>query len=120
MAKYIDIDKAQLEFYKAHEGDEFTPNIITLQTFLLYYPPADVRPVVRGQWKFATNPMLHDGPGPSCWCSECKKPPIDKKIVWYHLDGTFAREGEEFVLSDFCPNCGADMRGGDADGEEKD
>lgn len=46
MAKYIDIDKAQLEFYKAHEGDEFTPNIITLQTFLLYYPPANVRPVV--------------------------------------------------------------------------
>lgn len=78
-------------------------------------PPADVRPVVRGQWKFATNPMLHDGPGPSCWCSECKKPPIDKKNVWYHLDGTFAREGEEFVLSDFCPNCGADMRGGDAE-----
>lgn len=79
-------------------------------------PPANVRPVVRGQWKFAINPMLHDGPGPSCWCSECKKPPIDKKNVWYHLDGTFAREGEEFVLSDFCPNCGADMRGGDNDG----
>lgn len=46
MAKYIDIDKALLEFYKAHEDDEFTPNIIALQTFLLYYPPVDVRPVV--------------------------------------------------------------------------
>lgn len=66
MAKYIDIDKAQLEFYKAHEDDGFTPNIITLQTFLLYYPPADVRPVVRGRW------LLDSDPGEP-WKYKCDK-----------------------------------------------
>lgn len=122
MAEYIEKQVAIKELCETYEHeyltasgafDEYATRIVP--NVLRNLPPADVRPVVRGQWKFATNPMLHDGPGPSCWCSECKKPPIDKKNVWYHLDGTFAREGEGFVLSDFCPNCGADMRGGDAE-----
>lgn len=90
MAKYIDIDKAQLEFYKAHEGDEFTPNIITLQTFLLYYPPADVRPVVRGRWILHMNEMF---PADSTIeCDQCHE------------------EQSAFISDSFCPNCGADMR----------
>lgn len=122
MAEYIDTSINPADYIEVWEAEdtEHGKQLVMAVDDLKCLPPADVRPVVRGQWKFATNPMLHDGPGPSCWCSECKKPPIDKKNVWYHLDGTFAREGEEFVLSDFCPNCGADMRGGDADGEEKD
>ena len=104
------IEKIHSEFDECLVWDESGKHTADeVERILDTIPPADVRPVVRGQWKFATNPMLHDGPGPSCWCSECKKPPIDKKNVWYHLDGTFAREGEEFVLSDFCPNCGCYM-----------
>lgn len=98
MAKYIDIDKAQLEFYKAHEGDEFTPNIITLQTFLLYYPPADVRPVVRGVWRFE------------------KQGPEDYEQFWR----CSVCADKTYFITNYCHNCGADMRGGDADGEEKD
>ena len=55
-------------------------------------PPADVRPVVRGEWI---------GDGDCIICSNCKT-------------------AYTFMGSNFCPNCGADMRGGDADGEEKD
>jgi len=54
--------------------------------------PADVRPVVRGEWI---------GDGDCIICSNCKT-------------------AYTFMGSNFCPNCGADMRGGDADGEEKD
>lgn len=54
-------------------------------------PAADVRPVVRGKWK-------HDG---SDWknrfiCDQCG-------YKWFF-------EAEE---ARFCPNCGADMRGGE-------
>lgn len=58
-------------------------------------PLADVRPVVRGRWI-----RKHDD---VCYWSECsicgEYPPKN-------------RYGQEW-LSDFCPNCGADMRGED-------
>ena len=50
-------------------------------------PPADVRPVVRGEW-------IDDG----C-ITRCK----------------YCGEEKEFPHWRFCPNCGADMRGGDAE-----
>ena len=51
-------------------------------------PAADVRPVVRGQWIICS-----DGYYP--YCSNCKQEPKGR------------------VMSHFCPNCGADMRGKD-------
>lgn len=54
--------------------------------------PADVRPVARGRWI---------GDGDCIICSNCKT-------------------AYTFMGSNFCPHCGADMRGGDADGNEKD
>ena len=47
---------------------------------------ADVRPVVRGEWIICS-----DGYYP--YCSVCKNEP------------------QGMVMTDFCPNCGADMRG---------
>ena len=46
------------------------------------FPAADVRPVVRGKWKVYNNTYI---------CSSCGQP-------------------VSFWQSNFCPNCGADMR----------
>ena len=50
--------------------------------------PADVRENVRGDWIYKKNSA-------SCWCSIC-----DFENKHYYKDEL-----------DFCPNCGADMRG---------
>lgn len=51
-------------------------------------PAADVRPVVRGRWRWVGQDQWND-----CYeCSQCGKMNTDN--------------------SNFCPNCGADMRGG--------
>lgn len=56
-------------------------------------PAADVRPVVRGRWRWVGQDRWND-----CYeCSQCGKMNTDN--------------------SNFCPNCGADMRGGGGDGE---
>ena len=60
-------------------------------------PPADVRPVKRGRWVYGI--VRADIPIP-LECSAC--------------------EWQVTRRTNFCPNCGADMRGGDADSDEKD
>jgi len=53
-------------------------------------PAADVRPVVRGEWEYISFMTVK--------CSNCKE-------TFHELEG-----------DNFCPNCGADMRGGNIDG----
>lgn len=55
-------------------------------------PSADVRPVVRGRW-------LWKGPDKGFECSLCHS----RCLLNYESD---------WHKSDFCPHCGADMRGG--------
>ena len=56
-------------------------------------PAADVRPVVRGGWRIIDIKNTKNGPVRSCVCSEC-------------------RFGATFINGpNYCPNCGADMRG---------
>ena len=56
------------------------------ETLIESVPAADVRPVVRGRWEnFRGKPR----------CSKCK-------AVW----------PEDYYDHNFCPRCGADMRGG--------
>lgn len=55
---------------------------------IAHSPAADVRPVVRGRWRWVGQDQWND-----CYeCSQCGKMNTDN--------------------SNFCPNCGADMRGG--------
>lgn len=69
-------------------------------------PPADVRPVVRGYWtdgrgnRVPWDEMNPDCPAVSAYCSAC---------------GEWLTASDEYTaIGNFCPNCGADMTGGDA------
>ena len=61
-----------------------------LTSILNEVPAADVRENVRGEWI--------EGRGDDCTCSKC------------HYESLFFYGGKR-CKSDFCPNCGADMRG---------
>ena len=63
-------------------------------------PPADVRPVVRGEW---------ENMGDFIKCSVCKATRLKEFNSYY------GKVQRLVVETNFCPNCGADMRGGDAE-----
>ena len=67
-------------------------------------PPADVRPNIHGHW-IKINSGDEDFPE-SIVCDRCNHENS-------HLDFNEHNEpiGKVFVTSNFCPNCGADMRG---------
>ena len=50
-----------------------------------------------------TGHWVHDGT--ACYCSECKKSPHRDYNKWDVFSPGV------WILSDFCPKCGADMRG---------
>ena len=90
MAEYIEkqlvLSKSQQDYLEGrYDYDDFV-----LVSDIESIPPADVRPVVRGDWI---------GDGDCIICSNCKT-------------------AYTFMGSNFCPNCGADMRGGDTVMEE--
>lgn len=100
MAEYIEKQAAIKELYETYEHeyptasgafDEYATRIIP--NVLRNLPPADVRPVRRGRWK-RVDPR---STVVTFRCSECN--------YYAHINAT-----------NFCPNCGADMREGDADG----
>lgn len=66
--------------------DAIKENLIFM---VLHTPAAEVKPVVYSYWE--------KDPDGGCVCHKCRERPL--------LDGS-----EEPVLSDFCPNCGAEMR----------
>ena len=75
-------------------------------------PPADVRPVVRGRWEMDSDGIPH--------CTECGY--VAPQRLFLQVQSLACTT--QFIMSNYCPDCGsyngADMRGGDADGEEKD
>lgn len=93
MAKYIDAellinDGWQLQRYNSGDG-----YVNQEYASIKDIPPADVRPVVRGKWVPEPDRHYH-------WhCSECG-----------YTVGVIRMDCK------FCPNCGTDMREGDADG----
>ena len=81
MAEFIDREVAKA---KIREKFKFVPARIEINEVLNSIPAADVRPVVRGEWEKIGKI------GCIFVCSACDK--------------TFP------CKTDFCPNCGADMR----------
>lgn len=86
MAECIDRGTAIAKL-TALEVTEQNATMVDAKRVLADIPAADVVPVVHGRW-------IHDGRR------------IEGGIDWCHL--TFAR-------TNYCPNCGAKMDGGDSD-----
>ena len=107
MAEYIEREAAQTSCRKysfAESYDSFAVDCI-----LKSIPAADVATVRHGRWldrpknqglkdeEIGTVGMVDGEPWSSCYCSECGE--------WLVASDEYAVKGN------YCPNCGADMRG---------
>ena len=64
----------------------------------------DAVEVVHGRW-------LYDSGSGKYFCSAC-----DEYALSFKKDTLFGEDLYEVCLTDYCPNCGADMRDGDGNG----
>ena len=98
MARYIDADllmKEFSDFVRPSNNSDFEPVPIWNDAVSLVgsAPTADVRENVRGEWIIERGRVVR--------CSNCKA-------------GFGTKVGVKNATTyDFCPNCGADMRGGE-------
>lgn len=89
VTKYIEIKEAEKAFREAFKNPSEMGNAQAFINVLRHdVPAADVRPVVRGEWK-----KMPDG---ACVCSVCQ---------------LGLESFTQAIFYNFCPNCGADMRG---------
>lgn len=94
MAEYIERKAAELAMVEKGQsskryrlGEFWELNGAEIREVLQAIPAADVKPVMRGEWKWDSFNIV---------CSECDFAPLfDSTEPLYH----------------YCPNCGADMRG---------
>ena len=129
MSKYIELDKAlekaQLACIIAlcdenpddYEDVDFSDEFAVSVNDLCELPAADVVERKRGEWVLeAHKENSNYGWNVTAECSECR---AEKKVVWRGLFPNFcdalAKEvaldnAKSVKLSNFCPNCGADMR----------
>lgn len=101
MAEYIDREKLLDDISAAvdHRGmGEIVAQ--TLTRYVKRQPPADVAPVVHGEWR--TIGANFD----RLFCSSCGQAALPNVKMLAHFAITFK----------FCPLCGAKMDGGDPDG----
>ena len=91
MAKYIDVESLVVGYSGHTPDDDFSKGVDFVLDLLDSKPPADVRPVVHGRWI-----EYDDDYGAYC-CSVCEQ------------------DAPEDTKWPYCPNCMADMRGGDAE-----
>ena len=61
--------------------------------------PANVSPVRHGQW-------IYNAESGECVCSAC-----GENALAFRKDTLYGVDLYETCLTDYCPNCGADMRG---------
>ena len=92
MARYIDADsliKTVNGFTKFYHLDRL--HVGTFIDAVVDMPDADVKPVVRGEWI----EDIHEPFASTYNCSNCGKEPLLEYV---------------FVLSRYCPYCGAEMK----------
>ena len=89
MARYIDADKLKADIKEIAGKQDGKLTEFEVLGIMSGQPTADVRENVRGEW-VEKNDVYR--------CSVC-----GKEALWSERIGS--------VRTDFCPNCGADMRG---------
>ena len=99
MARYIDADA--LKTVKSIQMGNFN-SIETIQEWIDNAPTADVKPVARGEWIITAVEEVGIFKIRTKKCSHCSKRAID---------GISCEGATMDIINDFCPNCGADMRG---------
>lgn len=116
MAEYIDRDAAlrEIERREARMVGDKRVSFAAMKSFIKNRPATDVAPVRHGRWMKAKNKKDYwgfDSDGDfGCWsdypvlCSSCK------------YDVTENSTGE----TNYCPNCGAKMNGGDSNADSVD
>ena len=124
MAEYIEREAALREIERREAlmvGDKRV-SVDAMKFFIKNRPAADVAPVVHGRWILEA----HDERVNYRWnvtaeCSECC---AEQKEIWAgffpNVPPPIARDAalvsaESVKLSNYCPNCGAMMDGGDSD-----
>ena len=100
MAEYIDKQKVLKLMRYAWDENGWDTEYGWLRQHIADEPAADVRENVRGEWihKY-THESLHDRTG--IWCSACGRDALQDSEGYYIED----------CETDFCPHCGADLRG---------
>ena len=110
MAEYIDREAISEEIRKYYYknppnfsyGEGFDRGLDRAQRAILDAPAADVVPVRHGRWISLTE-CANEG----VYCSICKKK------VWKSDYALCSHKSRNKLRSDYCPNCGAKMDGGD-------
>ena len=112
MAEYIEKQAAMDKFAEVvapsnHSDFQRAPTWNDAVDIIENFPPADVRPVVRGRWEMDSDNIPH--------CTECGC--VAPQRLFLQLQSLACTT--QFVVSNYCPDCGsyngADMRGGDAE-----
>ena len=110
MAEYIEREAISEEIRKYYYknppnfsyGEGFDRGLDRAQRVILDAPAADVVPVRHGRWISLTE-CANEG----VYCSICKKK------VWKSDYALCSHKSRNKLRSDYCPNCGAKMDGGD-------
>ena len=92
--KYIDANELKKNYWKYMTFSDLHGIRAEFEEAIDAQPEADVRKNVRGKWIEVPD----DAFASTYYCSNCKEMPIVDIYCNY-------------VFSNFCPNCGADMRG---------
>ena len=94
MAEYIEREEIMNRLFTEYATDSKADVFELIRSI----PVADVQPVKRGHWEKDEKGQFHH-------CSECEAETFRDVDSWGLDYGEY--------LSDFCPCCGADMRGDD-------
>lgn len=87
----------------AHVGESIDADVVISD--IKGMKAADVAPVTHGRWISLTE-CANEG----VYCSICKKKVWQSDYAWC------SKKSRNKLRSNYCPNCGAKMDGGDSDG----
>lgn len=90
------------QYDREHASKDFIMGYESYKEWLEALPAADVKPVVKGEW-------IKCGRDARPLCSKCGYEPLEITRE-YIVDGKLHSWDGAYNLSNFCPNCGADMR----------